>query len=297
MNPNPFGPGFTPIHYTYKLLLKAKPECMRSVFTMGRDWKSEKARKLGLSLEDRRKEYWCGTKYVSIDTIPTWKLDLLYATKSNKDKFGPGVDQKEQLQKRLRDNFEMKDGLDLTEKISIFVGDITQLEIDAIVNAANNSLLGGGGVDGAIHRAAGRMLLEENKTLGGCQNGEAKLSGGYNLPAKYVISTVGPRGEKPNILEKAYSNCLNLLLENNLRTIAFPCISTGVYGYPNQNAAEVALKTARTFLESHHQDIDRVIFCLFLPVDVEIYNQVLPIIFPSPQQTEKKESQEEKESN
>jgi len=264
---------------------------------MGRDWKAEKARKLGLSLEDRRKEYSCGTKYVTIDTIQSWKLDLLYAEKLNKDKFGPGVDQKEQLQKRLRDNFEMKDGLDLTEKISIFVGDITQLEIDAIVNAANNSLLGGGGVDGAIHRAAGRMLLEENKTLGGCQNGEAKLSGGYNLPAKYVISTVGPRGEKPNILEKAYSNCLNLLLENNLRTIAFPCISTGVYGYPNQNAAEVALKTARTFLESHHQDIDRVIFCLFLPVDVEIYNQVLPIIFPSPQQTEKKESQEEKESN
>jgi len=266
---------------------------------MGRDWKTEKERKLGLSLEDRRKEYSCGSKYVTLETIPTWKLDLLYAAKLNKDKFGPGGDQKEQLKNKLLDNFVMKDGLDLTEKISLFVGDITQLEIDAIVNAANNSLLGGGGVDGAIHRAAGRMLLEENKTLGGCRNGEAKLSGGYNLPAKYVISTVGPRGEKPDILQKAYSNCLNLLVENNLRTIAFPCISTGVYGYPNQNAAEVALKTTRTFLESHHQDVDRVIFCLFLPKDVEIYNQFLPFIFPesSPLQTEEKESQEETESN
>merc|ERR1712142_1145151 len=166
-------------------------------------------------------------------------------------------------------------------KVSLFVGDITKLEIDAVVNAANNSLLGGGGVDGAIHRAAGKNLLAENKTLGGCPDGEAKVSCGYNLPAKYVISTVGPRGEHPAVLENAYKNCLGKLVSMNLKTIAFPCISTGVYGYPNEAACGVALRTTRKFLEENHKSVERVIFCLFMDVDVKLYKERLPLMFPS----------------
>merc|ERR1712200_120309 len=117
-------------------------------------------------------------------------------------------------------------------------------------------------------------------TLGGCPDGEARISGGYKLPAKYVISTVGPRGHGRKILENAYLNCLNLMRENNLRSIAFPCISTGIYGYPNDDACAMALRTARRFLEKHHQNVDRIIFCLFLQVDVDLYMKYLPIFFP-----------------
>jgi len=149
------------------------------------------------------------------------------------------------------------------------------------VNAANNSLLGGGGVDGAIHRAAGRLLLQENKTHEGCDDGEAVESGGYRLPAKYVVSTVGPRGQHPEVLQSAYRSCLEKMLELELKTIAFPCISTGIYGYPNASACNVALRTTREFLEEHHQKVERIIFCLFLPVDVELYKERLSLIFPS----------------
>jgi len=180
----------------------------------------------------------------------------------------------------LLKDFELKKEISLANKVSLFIGDITKLEIDAVVNAANNSLLGGGGVDGAIHRAAGKHLLAENKTLGGCPDGEAKASGGYNLPAKYIISTVGPRGENPKVLSNAYRNCLDLMLEKELRSIAFPCISTGVYGYPNTNACEVALRTTRKFLEENHERVDRVIFCLFMKVDVELYKERIPVMFP-----------------
>jgi len=199
------------------------------------------------------------------------------------------TDQSEEKTKKLREkllkNLDINKVLDLSEKVSIWVGDITKLEIDAIVNAANRSLLGGGGVDGAIHRAAGKMLLNENKTLNGCDTGEAKLSGGYRLPAKYVISTVGPQGEYPEKLEQCYENSLKLLVDQGLRSIAFPCISTGVYGYPNDKAANVALRTTRRFLEEHHEKIDRVIFCLFLKVDVGIYEKRMPIIFPITEDT------------
>jgi len=172
--------------------------------------------------------------------------------------------------------------LDLSSKVSVFVGDITKLECDGIVNAANNSLLGGGGVDGAIHRAAGKLLYLENKTHGGCDDGEAKLSGGYHLPAKYVVSTVGPRGEHPDLLSSCYTSCLNLLLKNSLKSIAFPCISTGVYGYPNAAACNVALRSVRRWLEedSNHEKIDKVVFCLFLQKDQDIYRKMLPIVFP-----------------
>lgn len=140
--------------------------------------------------------------------------------------------------------------------ISLYTGDITKLAADAIVNAANTSLLGGGGVDGAIHRAAGPDLLAECRTLHGCPTGQAKATKGYRLPAKYVIHTVGPvwhggsRGEAA-LLEDCYRNSMALALELGCKTVAFPAISTGVYRYPAEEAARIAVSTVRRFLEEH----------------------------------------------
>ncbi|MCL4135593.1 UNVERIFIED_CONTAM: hypothetical protein GTU68_016795 [Idotea baltica] len=170
----------------------------------------------------------------------------------------------------------------LNSQIGIFSGNIAALEVDAIVNAANNSLLGGGGVDAVIHRAAGSELLDECRTLFGCETGEAKLTGGYKLPARHVIHTVGPVGENPFLLQSCYSNSLKLAVANGVRTIAFPCVSTGVYGYPNVSAAHVVLQTVRTFLESNAEHFDLIIFCLFMPVDQKCYKELLQTYFPIP---------------
>ena len=164
-------------------------------------------------------------------------------------------------------------------KIDIVRGDITKLDVDAIVNAANTTLLGGGGVDGAIHRAAGHELLAECRSLGGCKPGEAKLTRGYRLPARFVIHTVGPvwRGGKrdePETLANCYRNSLQLAVENEIKTIAFPAISCGAYGYPIPEAAQAALKTARDFL-AIDDNIDKVSFVLWSEDIYEAYRQLL----------------------
>ena len=166
-----------------------------------------------------------------------------------------------------------------TELIAI-KGDITKLEVDAIVNAANHSLLGGGGVDGAIHRAAGRELYNECKTLGGCKTGEAKITKGYKLPAKHVIHTVGPiygreKGREAELLASCYKNSLKLAADHNLKTIAFPNISTGVYGYPIDEASRVAIAAVRKFLEDENHQIEKVYFVSFSDTDLKVYETLL----------------------
>ena len=165
-----------------------------------------------------------------------------------------------------------------TDKIQIIQGDITSLEVDAIVNAANSSLLGGGGVDGAIHRAAGPELLAECRTLNGCPTGEAKLTHGYNLPAKYVIHTVGPiysgKPQDPKMLRRCYQNSLNIAIQKDLTSIAFPAISCGVYGYPLADAAEIALQTSLSILPNAPQ-LQQVLFVLFSQADQAVYTRTL----------------------
>eukprot|EP00123_Amoebidium_parasiticum_P020813 comp5686_c0_seq1/m.1564 comp5686_c0_seq1/g.1564 ORF comp5686_c0_seq1/g.1564 comp5686_c0_seq1/m.1564 type:complete len:350 (-) comp5686_c0_seq1:396-1445(-) len=184
---------------------------------------------------------------------------------------------------------------ELNRRISVFVGDITKLEIDAIVNAANRSLLGGGGVDGAIHRAAGVELYKYCKNLNGCNTGESKITPGFHLPAKHVIHTVGPTNGDESALRSCYETALALLLENKLRSIAFCCVSTGIYGFPNAPAADMATDVVKEFLEKHAEEVDRIIFCLFLPVDVKIYENILQDKFPrlAPKETDRKRSSDE----
>lgn len=164
-------------------------------------------------------------------------------------------------------------------RIELNRGDITQLAVDAIVNAANPSLLGGGGVDGAIHRAAGPGLLEECKTLKGCLTGDAKVTSGYNLPAKFVIHTVGPvwKGGSENekqLLASCYRNSLRIASNMKLKSIAFPNISTGAYGFPKKLAAEIAIGTVRELL-TEHQDIEKVVFSVFDEENYRIYHGLL----------------------
>jgi len=167
----------------------------------------------------------------------------------------------------------------MENKIEIHKGDITKLSVDAIVNAANTSLLGGGGVDGAIHRAAGPELLEYNKKLGGCPTGEAKISPGFNLPAKHVISTVGPvwnggNRNEDELLANCYRNSLRIAVENNIKTIAFPSISTGVYRFPVNRASKIAVKEVKDFLDKN-PSIEKVIFVCFDDKTYEVYKNIL----------------------
>ena len=163
--------------------------------------------------------------------------------------------------------------------MEVILNDITKLKVDAIVNAANSSLLGGGGVDGAIHRAAGKELVMECRSLGGCKTGDAKLTKGYNLPAGFVIHTVGPvwqggnHGE-PELLANCYRKSIQIAVDNKFESLAFPCISTGVYGYPKEKAAEIAVKICSEELQKNSYML-KVIFCCFGKDNYDIYQRIL----------------------
>ncbi|XP_048204731.1 ADP-ribose glycohydrolase MACROD2 isoform X2 [Perognathus longimembris pacificus] len=231
-------------------------------------WREEKERLLKMTLEERRKEYL--RDYVPLNTILSWKEEMKGKSQNDEE----NTQEISQVKKSL------------SEKVSLYRGDITLLEIDAIVNAANASLLGGGGVDGCIHRAAGPCLLAECRTLNGCETGHAKITCGYDLPAKYVIHTVGPiarghiNGSHKDDLANCYKSSLKLVKENNIRSVAFPCISTGIYGFPNEPAAVIALGTIKEWLAKNHQEVDRIIFCVFLEVDFKIYKKKMSEFFP-----------------
>ncbi|XP_027141374.1 ADP-ribose glycohydrolase MACROD1 isoform X3 [Larimichthys crocea] len=217
------------------------------------DWKETKDFLLSLSVKDRR-QYYRTSSSVPLDDIPVWTP----TAGSTKRTFYP-----------RNEKFD--------QRISVYSGDITKLEIDAIVNA----------VDGAIHRAAGPMLQKECASLHGCETGEAKITCGYGLPAKYVIHTVGPIAQKgvgeveKKALRSCYKNSLEVAAKNGARSVAFPCISTGIYGYPPEQAVHEALATVREYLDEHDDELDRVIFCVFLPADKELYLQNLPLYFPA----------------
>ena len=167
-------------------------------------------------------------------------------------------------------------------RIEIVMGDITEQRVDAIVNAANRTLLGGGGVDGAIHRAAGPELLDECRTLGGCETGEAKITKGYELPTKFVIHAVGPTYEtagREELLANCCRHCLRLAEEHQLKSIAFPSISTGAYGYPVAEACRIALNTVKEVLQSGSTNVERILFVTFGYSDYREYQRAYKEIF------------------
>jgi O-acetyl-ADP-ribose deacetylase (regulator of RNase III) len=215
-------------------------------------------------LASRRSRYKCGSNFIELKEIETWHTSLK-KLHNNLKLIGPSTD----------DPFIPSS--QLNKKVSLWQGDITQLEIDAIVNAAKTTLLGGGGIDGAIHKAAGKGLINECKMIGGCPPGHCRITSGYKLPAKYVIHTVGPTGEIPPVLKACYKSVLRKIVKKNLKVVAFCCISTGIYGYPNEAAAHVALKTIRKWLEKDDNDkkIERIIFCIYLMVDFGIYQKLM----------------------
>jgi O-acetyl-ADP-ribose deacetylase (regulator of RNase III) len=167
---------------------------------------------------------------------------------------------------------------EILNRIEIMKGDITTLRVDAIVNAANTSLLGGGGVDGAIHRAAGPGLINECRKIGGCPTGEARITGAYNLPAKHVIHTVGPiyhgKDEDPKLLSSCYLNSLKLAVKHNIASIAFPAISCGIYGYPVKEACKIAIDTTYDFLKQN-SSLKKIVFILFSVDNYNVYAEYL----------------------
>jgi O-acetyl-ADP-ribose deacetylase (regulator of RNase III) len=217
-----------------------------------------------LSIEERRKRYY-KKNYVVLDEIKPWSIYLVdekLDTSDIEEKFPPN---------------EL-----INSKISHWKGDIVTLEIDAIVNAANRSLLGGGGVDGVIHDAAGKSLYNECDTLGGCDTGKSKITLGYNLPARFVIHTVGPIGEHPEKLTSCYNTVLDLVKENGIKSVAFCGVSTGIYGYPVDKASNIACNCVRTWLENkeNFDFIERIIFVSYNYREEDVYNLKLLQYFP-----------------
>ncbi|XP_067930094.1 macro domain-containing protein PG1779-like [Watersipora subatra] len=212
-------------------------------------WEVEKDKFEKMDLEDKRRHYSCGNKFITFD-------------KDNFPRFfGKGV------------RNSVKD------KMCIWRGDITCLEVDAIVNAANKNLWGGGGVDGAIHIAAGKLLKKETdkRYPDGCPTGEARITSGYRLPAKHVIHAVGPKDASEKMLRRCYRNVLRLVDEHKLKSVAFPCIATGIYGYPNDSAAKVAVETVYSWLKNRSEDSSDcfIIFCVYLKLDEDIYKELM----------------------
>lgn len=241
-----------------------------------------------------RKRYACGAAFVTLDAIPTWAstgaaLAALPPPHSTK---GVGSAPparsfsffaKEPLVIRETDvarRFPVDAALNA--KVSVWQGNITTLEIDGIVNAANDSLLGGGGIDGAIHSAAGNGLYVECAALNGCPTGNTKITRGYCLPARHVLHTVGPIGSGDRALASCYQTCIDVAVGNGLRTIAFCCVGTGIFGFPLVRATHLALGVVRRWLDvpGNRDKIDRFIFCTFQDVEQEVYERVLPSYFP-----------------
>lgn len=212
----------------------------------------------------------CGSAQVPLTDIPTWQESAADS------EFEPP--QRGELDEKSP-KWEVNQ--EYNRKVSIWVGDISDLRVDAIVNAANESLLGGGGVDGVIHGAAGPGLRAECAKLSGCQVGEAKITKGHKLPAKHVIHTVGPQDKSESKLDECYYSCLEVLTDSHLRSVAFPCIATGAYDFPNDLAAKTALRAVRYYLETIDVSlIDRIIFCLYSPEDIAAYERWMPHFFP-----------------
>jgi len=217
-----------------------------------------------LSLEERRARYHC-RRFVEAKNFPTW------AESSS-----------EVISENIETPFKIDE--ELNKKIVLYHGDITTIECDAIVNAANRGCLGGGGVDGSIHSAAGNQLYQECRTLHGCPTGQTKITRGYDLPAKYVLHSVGPIGESSEELQSCYLTCMNQVVKYNLKIVVFCGISTGIYGYPLFPASQIALKTIRIWLETdnNREKVDKIVFCTFLERERFCYNKLTPFYFPVP---------------
>eukprot|EP00759_Apiculatamorpha_spiralis_P024217 PhF_6_TR27851/c3_g1_i2/m.40687 len=231
-----------------------------------------------------RKRYQCGDRYVTAEKIPNWAQAISTTTTTTTTTAVAAP-----LGELLKSSSYSYNTI-LNERIAVFKGDITTLEIDAIVNAANSSLLGGGGVDGAIHSASGPLLREECQALGGCVTGNTKITNGYKLPAKHVLHTVGPTGAGDEALKQCYETSLKLVDDNKLKSIAFCCISTGVFGFPLERATIIALQTVRAWLETklaampepkNKEDLPYVIFCVFTNLEMATYEKYLNVIFPT----------------
>jgi len=224
-----------------------------------------------LTIQQRRSRYTV-TNYVTKDRLKSWfvesKTTDLNLSKSNHDTLYHKNDE-------------------INKKIGLYHGDITHLEIDAIVNAANESLSGGGGVDFVVHRNGGEKIREECMVLNGCPTGETRITRGYNLPAKYVLHTVGPTHEDSVLLKNCYQTCLDLVLKHEIKTIAFCGISTGIFGYPLESACSIAMESIRNFLDLHHAKVDMIIFVTFKKEERNIYLEKMFQYFPIVEKREK----------
>lgn len=250
--------------------------------------KTERKRFLAMTTDEKRESFYADTDYVQLDEVASWTYFCATNAGWLKELYPPAAADGGLT---LDDRFLFEVDPTLNDKVSTFVGDITNLEVDGVVNAATSSLLGGRGVDGAIHRAAGKQLLEECRALRGCKAGDAKTTAGYQLPAKYVVHTVGPQTKDVATLRSCYLSCMREMVRHGMRSFAFCCISTGVYGFPHERAVHVALRTVRRYLEWLKRSkmidmVDRIVFCLYGSEDVRQYQRWMQVYFPTPAATE-----------